>query len=148
MNEPPIENSDRSSSNVTGEGPEGVPAPGELSVRSFPELPGVELWTAKRWARPLSAYTWAYAFCALDDDALEGGLSWRYRRTTYSTGRTSTMLLEPDEIHVTTHVREPVNYHMVLVDPVILDAGVADDGGHRRRDRHFQEPQIDCPVAH
>jgi AraC-like DNA-binding protein len=109
----------------------------------------VELWSAKNWARPWSAYTWSYAFCALDRDAPGvGQLSWRYRRTNYSAGRTSTMVLEPDEIHVTTNVSEPVNYHMVLVDPTSLDGAMSEADHVPARERHFQEPQIDCPITH
>jgi AraC-like DNA-binding protein len=146
MSHSPVDDSDPAAREVTTSRARVEGATGELSVRSFPDLPGVELWTAKQWARSWSTYTWAYGFCALDrDPPADGQLSWRYRRATYATGRNSTMTLEPNEVHVTTHVSEPVNYHMMLVDPDRL-ASMAEETG--LRDRHFREPHIDCPVAY
>jgi AraC-like DNA-binding protein len=136
--------------------PAALSPPPCVVVRSFADLPGVEVWAVKRSTGRWATYTWAYAFCALDPEPeFHGRFQWTYRRATYSTGRTSTMLLEPDEVHVTTLGREPASFHVVLVEPRQVERALcADDEDEDvipprgAPPRHFQQPQLEDPDAH
>jgi AraC-like DNA-binding protein len=123
-----------------------------VSVRSFADLPGVEVWSATRATGRWATYNWAYGFSALDPEpAFHGRLVWTYRRATYCAGRTSTMLLEPDEVYVTTLGSEPASFHTVLVDREVVEHELADSCGGPwpgRRRRHFRSPQLDDPGLH
>jgi AraC-like DNA-binding protein len=110
-------------------------------VRRPPDLAGgVELWSVKGSSRLWTVFHTTYAFCTAD--RLQGRHSWRYRGNTYDLGLSSTMLLEPGEVHVTTEVAVPADFHLLLVTPAAVEKHLAEQGGSAQG-RHFDTGQLD-----
>ena len=76
-------------------------------------LPGVELWTVCRSIRPWPAFHTTYVFCT--PERLDNQPLWRCRGVTHRLGPTSTIVLEPGELHVATDIPAPADLHFLLV---------------------------------
>jgi AraC-like DNA-binding protein len=105
-----------------GHVPRTTPRPPGLAERVLArrpaDLPGVEHWRVEASTRLWTLYHERYSFCVAHD--CPGPQSWKYRRRTYGMRPdTTTMLIAPGEIHVTTQV--PLsNFHVVMVEPTAV----------------------------
>lgn len=107
------------------------------------DLPGVEHWRVEASSRLWTAYHERYAFCVAHHSP--GPQAWRYRRRTYRMNeRTTTMLIAPGEVHVTTEI--PLSgFQVVMIDPVVVQRELGDAMPTAHRD--FSGGQADHPIV-
>src|SRR5215213_7693657 len=102
--------------------------PGEdITLLRPASLPGVELWTVRRSVRPWPAFHTTYLFCT--PERLDNQPLWRCRGETHRLGPTSTILLEPGELHVATDIPAPADLHFLLVAPDVVQRALEELGG-------------------
>lgn len=95
-----------------------------VAVRRRAELPGVEHWRVEASSRLWTAYHERYAFCVAHRSPGPG--AWRYRRRTYRMNEsTTTMLIAPGEVHVTTQT-PLASFQVVMMDPVVIQRELGD----------------------
>src|SRR5262249_36236339 len=71
--------------------------------------------------------------------------AWRYRRRTYRMSeRTTTMLIAPGEVHVTTEI-PLADFQVVMIDPVVVQRELGD--AMPDAPRHFSGGQADHPIV-
>ena len=108
-------------------------------------LPGVELWSVRRSIRPWPAFHTTYVFCT--PDRLDHLPHFRCRGITHRLGPTSTILLEPGELHVATEIPSPADLHFLLVTPEMVERTLGELGrGDGQARLHFPHPQVDDPA--
>ena len=69
----------------------------------------------RRSIRPWPAFHTTYLFCT--PERLDNQPQWRCRGVTHRLGPTSTIVLEPGELHVATDIPAPADLHFLLVAP-------------------------------
>jgi AraC-like DNA-binding protein len=97
-----------------------------------PDLPGVRglsVWSSfHRW----SLFHEAYALTVVHD----GSGEWAYRRRLRGIEPASVMLIEPDNVHVTTAVGRAATFDTLFIDPGLV-RGLAERWGLSRGAPHF-----------
>ncbi|HEY3255493.1 MAG TPA: AraC family transcriptional regulator [Polyangiaceae bacterium] len=94
--------------------------PGErLTVHRVGRLPGVEFWTVRdsmrHWAMHHDTFT---ASLVASRPSMNATWSYRGRKHDISTGEMQ--LMEPGEVHTTTHVSEPASFFVIWWHPDVL----------------------------
>lgn len=114
-----------------------------VTVRRRADAPGVEHWRVEASTRLWTVYHERYAFCVAHRS--DGHQAWRYRRRTYGMKAcTSTMLIVPGEVHVTTQI--PLSsFQVLLIDPAVVRRELADEAP--AIDREFCGGQADHPTV-
>ena len=116
----------------------------QVTLHRPSSLPGVELWTVRRSVRPWPAFHTTYLFCT--PERLDNQPLWRCRGVTHKLGPTSTIVLEPGELHVATDIPAPADLHFLLVAPDVVQKALDDLGGPVSSPLRFRQPQVDDPA--
>jgi len=114
-----------------------------VTVRRRADLPGVEHWRVEASTRLWAVYHERYAFCVAHRSA--GPQAWRYRRRVFEmNAHTSTMLIIPGEVHVTTQV--PLSsFQVLMMDPAVVKRELAEETPTVHCD--FSGGQTDQPIV-
>lgn len=114
-----------------------------VAVRRRADLPGIEHWRVEASSRLWTVYHERYTFCVAHHSP--GPQAWRYRRRTYRMNEhTSTMLIAPGEVHVTTQV-PLASFQVLMMDPWVVQRELA--GAAPAVDRDFSGGQTDQPIV-
>jgi AraC-like DNA-binding protein len=117
--------------------------PERVIVRQLTDLRGIEHWHVEASTRLWTLYHERYTFCVAH--SCPGPQAWWYRRRTYRLNAfTSTMLIVPGEVHVTTQV-PLASFHVLQVDPAIVQREFGEEA--RAVVRGFSSGQTDQPAV-
>ncbi len=115
--------------------------PERIRVHTSPTLAGVEFWSVSDSLRKWSMHHDTFTAALLQGESFE--VTWHSRGCSRAAGPGSVQLMEPDEVHRTIQVSEPVSLFMICWTP----AALARSAGKGRFDGvpRFLRPQIDDP---
>ena len=115
----------------------------QVSIRRRRGLSGVEHWRVDQSARLWKVYHETYTFCVAK--SCPGPQAWKYQRRKYEMQeRTTTMLIVPGEVHITTEI--PLSSFFVLrVDPDVVERELPEEA--RTELSGFAGGQTDRPMV-
>ena len=108
------------------------------------ELPAFEVLEVTSSVRRWRGFHTLYEFCAVRNPLRRGEQRWSYRGRDYEAIGCSTLLLEPNETHRTTHVAVPATFMLVRTT---LEGLVSFTEEMQTRPLHFRSGQLDDAEA-
>ncbi len=121
----------------------------KIAWLSSPDLPEVQVISAKNNQRTWSVYHETYAICSIEGFQSEDGLpcsgasEWVYRRRVNHSPARTLSLMEPGEIHHNPRPSPPCDFSVLLIDPGLLGRIALEAGGVANP--HFCGAVLDDP---
>lgn len=136
---------------VPSEHLESMGAPGiaaameRFTVVRAADLPGYEVFDVRGSTRRWQVFHTVFDFCVPNQSIQRGEQRWAYRGRTYEGCGSSTMIMEPGELHCTVKVARPADFLVLRADEATIRELTLELG---HRPLHFRAGQVDDARAY